>query len=265
MCPGNSAGGLGFIPEIVDVSANVESTFSHELWKLPQVELPIHPLLGSCFTIDFSMLPRDFKKNAGGFRNRRFLLLFQVSAMSFAVLYGKKSSDPHCFPVADEMMKVEGHGGAQLRNIKEFLVAGHGHSKAISSVKFAPDGQRLLTSSAYDGTARLWDVVSGNCHLVIPGDGKVVNDAVFSPDGQKVLLASASESLRIFDAENGECVLTLTGHDDWVRSAAFSPDGTIIGSSSYDGTVRLWSVTGKCLKVLEGHDGAVISVAFIEG
>lgn len=140
-----------------------------------------------------------------------------------------------------------------------------GHSKAISSVKFAPDGQRLLTSSAYDGTARLWDVVSGNCHLVIPGDGKVVNDAVFSPDGQKVLLASASESLRIFDAENGECVLTLTGHDDWVRSAAFSPDGTIIGSSSYDGTVRLWSVTGKCLKVLEGHDGAVISVAFIEG
>ncbi|CAE7344102.1 unnamed protein product, partial [Symbiodinium sp. CCMP2456] len=50
-----------------------------------------------------------------------------------------------------------------------------------------------------------------------------------------------------------------------VRSAAFSPDGTIIGSASYDGTVRLWSVTGKCLKILEGHDGAVISVAFIEG
>ena len=28
--------------------------------------------------------------------------------------------------------------------------------------------------------------------------------------------------------------------------------GTIIGSASYDGTVRLWSVAGKCLKVLEG-------------
>eukprot|EP00913_Durusdinium_trenchii_P035808 g33507.t1 len=132
-----------------------------------------------------------------------------------------------------------------------------GHTKAISSVKFAPDGARILTSSAYDGTARLWEVVSGSCHLVIPGDGKAVNDAV--------LLASASESLRIFDAENGECVLTLSGHEDWVRSAAFSPDGTIIGSASYDGTVRLWSVTGKCLKTLEGHDGAVISVAFIEG
>ncbi|CAJ1427686.1 unnamed protein product [Effrenium voratum] len=100
---------------------------------------------------------------------------------------------------------------------------------------------------------------------MLPPACQVVNDAVFSPDGQKVLLASASESLRIFDAEDGECVLTLSGHEDWVRSAAFSPDGTIIGSASYDGTVRLWSVAGKCLKVLEGHDGAVISVAFMEG
>jgi len=140
-----------------------------------------------------------------------------------------------------------------------------GHSKAISSVKFSPDGDRILTASAFDGTARLWDVATASCSLVIPGDGKVVNDAVFSPDGQKVLLASASDKLRVFGAEDGECVLTLQGHEDWVRSAAFSPDGTIIGSASYDGTVRLWSVTGKCLKVLEGHDGAVISVAFIEG
>jgi WD40 repeat protein len=40
-----------------------------------------------------------------------------------------------------------------------------------------------------------------------------------------------------------------------LSSTCFRPklSGTIIGSSSYDGTVRLWSVTGKCLKVLEGR------------
>ncbi|CAE7873594.1 unnamed protein product [Symbiodinium microadriaticum] len=63
---------------------------------------------------------------------------------------------------------------------------------------------------------------------------------------------TGASALRVFKLQTGRCM-----------SRDFT--GTIIGSASYDGTVRLWSVTGKCLKILEGHDGAVISVAFIEG
>ena len=44
---------------------------------------------------------------------------------------------------------------------------------------------------------------------------------------------------------------------------AYSPDGKLIATASSDATVRMWeSATGKCVRTLEGHAGAVSAVAF---
>jgi len=58
--------------------------------------------------------------------------------------------------------------------------------------------------------------------------------------------------------------MTLTGHQAGVYALAYSPDCCLIGSSSDDGTVRIWDTrTGDETKsILRGTDGSVRSVAF---
>ena len=51
-------------------------------------------------------------------------------------------------------------------------------------------------------------------------------------------------------------------HAAQVNSVVFSPDSKLLASGSHDKTVRLWEVaTGKELRRLEGHQGAILALA----
>jgi eukaryotic-like serine/threonine-protein kinase len=58
-------------------------------------------------------------------------------------------------------------------------------------------------------------------------------------------------------------IRTLTGHTEGVLGVAFSPYGTLLATSSWDGTARLWDVTtGQTICTLTGHTEDVQAVAF---
>jgi WD40 repeat protein len=97
-----------------------------------------------------------------------------------------------------------------------------GHSGAVTSVAFSPDGRRLLTGSN-DRTARIWDIVSRQTLTVLTGHLGTVWSAGFSPDGRCVVTASADETARIWDAETGKSLTVLAGNSGIMKSAEFSP------------------------------------------
>lgn len=88
---------------------------------------------------------------------------------------------------------------------------------------FAPNGDRVLTCGE-DGTARIWDAMTGQQISVLDPHGGVCFDAEYNSGGTRVVTASLDEWVRVWDAGTGALLLTYPGPSNGVR-ASFSPDG----------------------------------------
>jgi WD40 repeat protein len=114
------------------------------------------------------------------------------------------------------------------------------HGRPILWATLAPDGRRLATASS-DGSARLWDLESGDPIAELPHDGPV-NRVAFRKDGDRLLTASDDGSVRLWDRDGGRSGPTLRlPHGSPVRIAGFLADGRRVVSGGFDGTIRLWN------------------------
>ncbi|OYE03375.1 WD40 repeat domain-containing protein [Nostoc sp. 'Peltigera membranacea cyanobiont' 232] len=137
-----------------------------------------------------------------------------------------------------------------------------GHSNAVNSVSFSPDGKTLASGSG-DKTIKLWNLETGKEIHTLTGHSNAVASVSFSPDGKTLASGSLDKTIKLWNLETGKEIRTLNGHSSSVTGVSFSPDGKTLASSSGDKTIKLWNLeTGKEIRTLTGHSSSVTSVSF---
>lgn len=121
----------------------------------------------------------------------------------------------------------------------------------VNSVAFSPDGTKLATGS-WDGTARIWDVATGEELHRMVHPWSAVSSVDFSPDSRKLATSGYDNTARIWDVASGKELQVLKHDGDSVNFVVFSPDGSKLATTdeyynsvtlSYAGSAaRIWSV-----------------------
>ncbi len=144
------------------------------------------------------------------------------------------------------------------------------HDGPVLQVAFSGDGRRVLTGSS-DGTARVWDAVTGEVVSPVLRHNDAVRRASLTPDGRRVLVVAGPErdfdscTVYLWDADTGRALLAPVklaspqpGRGYGVRPAAatLSADGKrvlLAGCfAAKEEEPKCWQV--RCLDAATGRD-----------
>ncbi|XP_015162039.1 pre-mRNA-processing factor 19-like isoform X4 [Solanum tuberosum] len=149
------------------------------------------------------------------------------------------------------------------------IVSTLSHSKKVTSVRFAAEGELVVTGSA-DKTVRVWqNSENGNydCRHTLKDHSAEVQAVTVHATNKYFVSASLDGTWCFYDLASGLCLAQVAdaSESEGYTSAAFHPDGLILGAGTSGAQVKIWDVKSQAnVARFEGHVGAVTAISFSE-
>lgn len=146
------------------------------------------------------------------------------------------------------------------------------HTAEVWRVRWSPDSTTIVSASM-DGTAAVFNAVSGKMLFKLEGHEGIVRIAEYSPDGKRIATGSDDKTIKIWDSESGELLETWGGHNGAVLFLNWSYDGAkIVSCSGFDiagvdtglgSEIIVWDTdTGNELFSINYHQDDIMEVSF---
>jgi len=142
-------------------------------------------------------------------------------------------------------------GSVEIRDAQsmETRLRLEGHSKAVYSVAFSPDGSSIVSVSR-DSSIRAWDTGSGRQLWTASSGGHGFAVTVCSPNGSTVATASWFRDkargvvglIKLFDAHSGKEKWSAEFGVKPTLGLAFSSSGRYLAAGNWDGQVGVWDL-----------------------
>ncbi|XP_063643061.1 apoptotic protease-activating factor 1 isoform X3 [Pan troglodytes] len=116
-----------------------------------------------------------------------------------------------------------------------------GHQETVKDFRLLKNSR--LLSWSFDGTVKVWNIITGNkekdfvCH-----QGTVLSCDI-SHDATKFSSTSADKTAKIWSFDLLLPLHELRGHNGCVRCSAFSVDSTLLATGDDNGEIRIWNVS----------------------
>src|SRR5436190_8317887 len=217
----------------------------------------------SIVRIDPFSLPITYRPKGGSYSMRlTFRLLFCGIAFVFTDIHLVAQSAPDVIwstnAHSDFVVAVSfsadsarlGSGGSQDGNAKVWALTNGTLLRAIHlpnqervlSVALSASGSQIATGGD-DGRTRVWNVSDGSLSWGVHDSFRLVSAVAFSPNDLNLASGLTGSGLLLATAD-GQSGDYLNGQAGDVTGVNFSRDSKLLTSSSSDGLVRLWQVSG---------------------
>ena len=232
---------------VVKVIAGMLGIGFDSLWQKDQRERRRKKIMIICTAIIFALL------SLGLFQYYRMLNINQSRLIAGVSIRLADEGDTYlaqmialqALPPNQTLYTPEAEEALRYAYSKKFTKI-KGHTDAVLSVCFSPDGKHIVSSST-DGTIKIWDASNGLCVDTLEEKTEYKSNTVeYSPNGCLIASTSDDGRVRLWNAETGTLISSFfNGRLEYrkIISTCFSPDGKYIAYVPLsDKTIQVRSV-----------------------